>query len=93
MVDFYPEWEQSFERKIGDENIGRQMIKKLTDALQSEDIDLQEIWSLVDEESFYRFWTVEGLLSFWGRVFGQPQQLLHLPGSDFREASLHPVGR
>ena len=70
VVDFYPEWEQSFERKIGDENIGRQMIKKLTDALQSEDIDLQEIWSLVDEESFYRFWTVEGLLSFWDGYSG-----------------------
>ena len=39
--------------------------------LQTNDSDLeQEIWKLIDEEAFYTFWTVEGLLSFWDGYSG-----------------------
>jgi ankyrin repeat protein len=39
--------------------------------LQTNDYDLEkEIWKLIDEEAFYTFWTVEGLLSFWDGYSG-----------------------
>ncbi|MCH2162332.1 MAG: CotH kinase family protein [Phycisphaerales bacterium] len=31
---------------------------------------LEELWQHVDEESFYRFWAMEGLLSFWDGYSG-----------------------
>ena len=34
VVDFYPEWEGSFERKTGDDKKGRELIVKVTNALQ-----------------------------------------------------------
>ena len=65
VVDFYEGWDASFERKFGKDKPGRAQINRLIDALKDDDTDLEQIWSLVDEESFYRFWTMEGLLSFW----------------------------
>ena len=39
--------------------------------LQTNDSGIeQEIWKLIDEEAFYTFWTVEGLLSFWDGYSG-----------------------
>ena len=39
--------------------------------LQTNNTDVErEIWKLIDEESFYTFWTVEGLLSFWDGYSG-----------------------
>ena len=39
--------------------------------LQTSNHDVeQEIWKLIDEEAFYTFWTVEGLLSFWDGYSG-----------------------
>ncbi len=39
--------------------------------LQTNNTDLEsEIWKLIDEEAFYTFWTVEGLLSFWDGYSG-----------------------
>ncbi len=39
--------------------------------LQTNDQDYQAaIWELIDEEAFYRFWTLEGLLSFWDGYSG-----------------------
>ncbi|MBC8242925.1 MAG: ankyrin repeat domain-containing protein [Verrucomicrobia bacterium] len=39
--------------------------------LQTNNHDYEEtIWKLIDEEAFYTFWTVEGLLSFWDGYSG-----------------------
>ena len=39
--------------------------------LQTNNTDHErEIWKLIDEEAFYTFWTVEGLLSFWDGYSG-----------------------
>ncbi|MDB4664824.1 CotH kinase family protein [Verrucomicrobia bacterium] len=39
--------------------------------LAASDFDLEkELWDLVDEEAFYRFWAIEGLLSFWDGYSG-----------------------
>jgi hypothetical protein len=70
VVDFFDAWDQSFELKTGPDEPGRIKINQLIDALEDDDIDLNEIWGIVDEESFYRFWAVEGLLSFWDGYSG-----------------------
>jgi spore coat protein CotH len=39
--------------------------------LQTSDFNFEEeIWNLIDEESFYTFWAMEGLLSFWDGYSG-----------------------
>ena len=39
--------------------------------MQTNDHDYQDtIWELIDEKAFYRFWTLEGLLSFWDGYSG-----------------------
>ena len=39
--------------------------------LQTNEHDYQStIWELIDEEAFYRFWALEGLLSFWDGYSG-----------------------
>ncbi len=39
--------------------------------LQTGDFDLQKrVWKWIDKDSFYTFWTIEGLLSFWDGYSG-----------------------
>ena len=39
--------------------------------LQTNENDYQTaIWKLIDEEAFYKFWALEGLLSFWDGYSG-----------------------
>ncbi len=43
----------------------------MTAELQVNDFDFEnEIWNLIDEESFYTYWAMEGLLSFWDGYSG-----------------------
>ena len=69
VVDFVEEWENGFECKTGDIEAGREHLLRLINALKAP-IDLDAIWAVVDEASFYRFWAVEGLLSFWDGYSG-----------------------
>ena len=62
-VDFYPGWEGSFEHKSGKDKPGRKKIKQLIKILENEDENTdQAIGELVDLDSFYTFWAMEGLL-------------------------------
>lgn len=72
VVDFYDDWEGSFENKFGDDAVGREQIRKLTAALQQplDDKFESKIGELVDLDSFYTFWAVEGLLGFWDGYSG-----------------------
>jgi ankyrin repeat protein len=72
VVDFYEDWDESFERKSGKNKPGRAHIRKVIEAFELDDDDeFQEtLWELVDEKSFYTFWTLEGLLSFWDGYSG-----------------------
>jgi len=73
VTDFYPGWEQSFERKFGDDRAARDRIRALSSALdvdRAEDLDQRAIWDIVDERAFYTFWAMEGLLSFWDGYSG-----------------------
>ena len=70
VVDFYKEWENSFEHKRGDDVRGREQIKALIDVLAQDEVTAENIGELVDLDSFYRFWAIEGLIGFWDGYSG-----------------------
>ena len=70
-VDFYEGWLGSFERKTGDDTPGREKIQQLIEVLESDSKDIERaIGELVDLDTFYTFWAVEGLLGFWDGYSG-----------------------
>ena len=71
VVDFYEGWEGSFEHKRGKDKPGREKIKQLIKVLERDDENIEEaIGELVDLDSFYNFWALEGLLGFWDGYSG-----------------------
>ena len=71
VVGFFPDWEGSFEHKLGNDKLGRKKIKELIEVLEGEDENIEQaIGRLVDLDSFYTFWAMEGLLSFWDGYSG-----------------------
>ena len=71
VVDFYPGWLGSFEHKLGSDQVGRKKIQKLIDVLSNPNDKIESlIGELVDLESFYVFWAMEGLLGFWDGYSG-----------------------
>ena len=71
VVDFYEDWENSFEYKRGgDEEQGRAHINALIDTLANRNATEADIGKLIDLESFYRFWAIEGLVGFWDGYSG-----------------------
>ena len=70
-VDFYEGWLGSFEFKRGKEKPGREKIQQLIKVLENEGVDMESaIGELVDLNSFYTYWAVEGLLGFWDGYSG-----------------------
>ena len=70
-VDFYEGWLGSFEFKRGKEVPGREKIHQLINVLKGEGEDMESaIGELVDLNSFYTYWAVEGLLGFWDGYSG-----------------------
>ena len=71
VADFYPGWLGSFEHKLGSDEVGRKKIQKLIDVLNNPNDNIESlIGELVDLESFYVFWAMEGLLGFWDGYSG-----------------------
>lgn len=70
VVDFYENWENSFEHKRGDDARGRAQINALIDLLADRKTIEADIGELVDLDSFYRFWATEGLVGFWDGYSG-----------------------
>ena len=70
VVDFHKEWENSFEHKRGDDTLGREKIIALINVLADNKVTEAAIGELVDLDSFYRFWAIEGLLGFWDGYSG-----------------------
>ena len=70
VVDFYEDWENSFEHKRGDDTRGRAQINALIDLLAARETTEAAIGKLVDLESFYKFWAAEGLVGFWDGYSG-----------------------
>ena len=70
VVDFYENWENSFEHKRGDDTRGRAHINALIDLLANRETTEADIGELVDLESFYKFWATEGLVGFWDGYSG-----------------------
>ena len=70
-VDFYEGWLGSFEKKTGSDKRGREKIQQLIEVLESDSKDIERaIGELVDLDTFYTFWAVEGLLGFWDGYSG-----------------------
>ena len=69
-MDFYENWENSFEHKRGDDTRGRAHINALIDLLAAPKATEADIGALVDLDSFYRFWATEGLVGFWDGYSG-----------------------
>ena len=70
-VDFYEGWLGSFEHKTGDDAPGREKIQQLIEVLEGDSKNIEEaIGELVDLDTFYTFWAVEGLLGFWDGYSG-----------------------
>ena len=91
VVDFYDGWEGSFERKTGDDKAGRAHIRKLIELSEGDSVTEEAIGELVDLDSFYRFWAMEGLLGFWDGYSGNAS-LFCLSQSQDEQVSLHAVG-
>ncbi len=70
VVDFYKDWENSFEHKRGKDKHGREKIKGLINVLAADEVSEKTIGQFVDLDSFYRFWVIEGLLGFWDGYSG-----------------------
>ena len=71
LVDFLPDWSGSFEHKFGSDKKGRKLIQQLIDVLhQPSENRKAEIGRIVDLDSFYAFWAMEGLLGFWDGYSG-----------------------
>ena len=70
-VDFYEGWLGSFEHKTGDDAPGREKIQQLIEVLKGNGKNIEAaIAELVDLDSFYTYWAVEGLLGFWDGYSG-----------------------
>ena len=85
VVDFFEGWEGSFEHKRGKDKPGREKIKQLIKVLERDDENIEEaIGELVDLDSFYTFWALEGLLGFWDGYSGDNNNFfIYLnPGTD-----------
>ncbi|HHZ91906.1 TPA: hypothetical protein EYN98_02990 [Candidatus Poribacteria bacterium] len=71
LVDFYPDWAGSFEHKLGSDEVGRPKVQQLIEMLRQPDENIEtDIGKLVDLDSFYTFWAMEGLLGFWDGYSG-----------------------
>ena len=70
-VDFYEGWLGSFEHKTGKDAPGRERIRQLIEVLEGDSKNIEgAIGELVDLDTFYTFWAVEGLLGFWDGYSG-----------------------
>ena len=70
-VDFHEGWLGSFEHKTGKDRPGREKIQQLIEVLKGDGKNIEgAIGELVDLDTFYTFWTVEGLLGFWDGYSG-----------------------
>ena len=70
-VDFHEGWLGSFEHKTGNDSPGREKIQQLIEILKGDDKNIEgAIGELIDLDTFYTFWAIEGLLGFWDGYSG-----------------------
>lgn len=97
--DFHKDWENGFDRKFGDNESGRKLIKQLSEALDGlksqpgEEIDVEEtVTRYVNLEQFYRFWAVESLLGFWDGYAGNRNNFFIYVNPDDNKIHFLPWG-
>lgn len=65
VVDFFEGWDKGFERKLGNDEAGREKIRRLIEVLKDEQTTDKAVAEFVDLDAFYTFWALEGLLGCW----------------------------
>jgi spore coat protein H len=75
--DFHLGWEDSFDRKFGDDSPGKKRLKALIQSLEkakdgaTDNFDLvKSVEASVDLDHFFKYWAVESLLGFWDGYSG-----------------------
>ncbi len=63
VADFFPEIDKSFEQKNKAAN--HELVHAVTEVLESDEVDFNELAKLVDVDSFLKFWAMESLIGFW----------------------------
>lgn len=63
VTDFFPNWIQKFEEK--NKQASRKLLEQISEALQADQLDLEELDKYIDVDAFIQFWAMESLLGFW----------------------------
>ena len=93
VVDFFEDWSGSFEKKLGKDKIGRPRIKQLIRALQLDNHEIESAMNdLIDLNSFYLFWAMEGLLGAWDGYSGNSNNFFVYLNSDTNKFHFIPWG-
>ena len=93
VVDFFEDWSGSFEKKLGKDKIGRPRIKQLIRALQLDNHEIESVMNeLIDLNSFYLFWAMEGLLGAWDGYSGNSNNFFVYLNSETNKFHFIPWG-
>jgi len=92
VVDFYEGWEGSLERKSGNDKTGREHIRKIIELSESDTVSEEAIGKLIDLDSFYRFWAIEGLLGFWDGYSGNANNFFAYLNPETKKFHFMPWG-
>lgn len=66
LSDFRPDWYLTFEKKNNKESNDRDDLRKVVEALESEDsVLIEKLKECVDLDHYYSFWAMEVLTGFW----------------------------
>lgn len=63
VADFFPQIDESFEKK--NSAAKHELVNAVTKALESDEVDFDELAKLIDIDSFLKFWAMESLIGFW----------------------------
>lgn len=95
VVDFYPGWENSFERKFGKKDRGMDAIKKLTEVLNgdlNEEEFVKHISDVVDIDAFLKYWALESLIGFWDGYSGNTNNFFFYVSKEDNKMRFLPWG-
>lgn len=94
VIDFYEHWIGGFEHKFGPKKTGFAQLQALTTAIDiKDDAELEDaIWKILDQDAFYKFWAMEGLLSFWDGYSGNRNNFFVYHNPEINKLQFIPWG-
>ena len=94
VVDFYPDWAGSFEKEVDQDKAGWQKIQQLIEVLGNPDENIETaISQLVNLDSFYILWAMEGLVEFWDGYSGNANNFFIYLNPEIDEFHFIPWGQ